>query len=755
MAAVVLCTGATLCLSAPAASIAAECANEAVRVEQGAAALALPECRAYELVNEPGDAPTVSESTTTPKTQAAASGGGVAFHSWYSPASEPSDAHDFLTTRDQEGWHTSALDPVLGPDKFGYIEPATTWLSADLGVAVISIKPSGNVPEPPLVPDEPTEGEYLLERVNDPLSYQLVNVTPEDVQDGTAIFQGGSEDLSHVLFSEDEPLTPEAPAGGSLYEWREGALRLVTYLPEGEPAQGTIADQVTGAGGEFDAVSPTFAHAISADGERVVFEAGGALYMRLNAATEPSAIAPGSTKVNGEQCLEAAKACTVQLDASHVSGASGGGELWDASSDGSRVFFTDTSELTGEANTATEKPDLYEYDLQDGELSDLTADASEPGDAQGVAGVSADGSYVYFVAEATLTSTPNVRKELPIKRKRNLYLYHDGETSFIATLFPGDAEAWGGEPEGVTPSVGLRTSEVSPSGQLLAFNSTQRLTGYNNSPAKTGECSGEGCDEIFEYDAEAQALSCVSCGAPNVRPVGAAEVDPRSAGAYPRRQLMADGSVFFDTVSPLVPLDKDGTYDVYEWTPVEVAACEEGSASYSAQSHGCLYLISSGTSPEPSFFANASEDGSDLFFTTEQALLATDTSEEEALYDARVEGGLPGIPGVLVEPPACESAESCHPPASESPAEALAASAVFSGPGNLLATEPPPTETRSKTSEGKKQGNEAGKRKLKRALRLCAKKPKRKRRACQERAHRRFTHKSVAHKRVGKKGVRR
>lgn len=740
--AVVLCAGAALGLAAPSASVAAECGNEAIRVEQGAPALALPECRAYELVNEPGNAPTVSENTTHPDTQAAASGGAVAFHSWYSSQSNPSDAHDFLATREQAGWRTSTVDPTLGPDKEGYIEPATTWLSADLGSAVIAIRPFGNVPEPPLVPGEPSEGEYLLRRDNDPLSYQLVNLTPEDVQNGHAIFQGGSEDLSRVFFNEDEPLTPEAPAGGSLYEWHEGTLRLVTFLPDGAPAQGAIADKDGGSDGEFDAVAPTFAHSISANGERVVFEAGGALYLRVNAAEEQSAIATGSTKVNGEQCLEAAKACTIELDASHGSGASGGGQLWDASTEDSHIFFTDTNELTAGANTTAEKPDLYEYDLEDGELTDLTADASEPSAVQGVAGVAADGSYVYFVAEAVLTSTPNKRGELPVKRKRNLYLYHDGTTSFIATLFPGDAAAWGGEKEGITPNVLLRTSEVSPSGGLLAFNSVQQLTGYNNAPAKAGECAAEGCDEIFEYDAETTNLSCVSCGAPNVRPVGATAITPNDAGAYPRRALMANGSVFFSTLSPLVPLDSDGTWDAYEWTPAGVAACEEASASYSAQSHGCVYLISSGTSPEPSYFANASEDGQDLFFTTEQPLLASDTSEEEALYDARVEGGFPGIAGVLVEPPACDSIEGCHPPGGEPPAQALAASSALRGPGNLVpveATQGKATENEGKSKKGKARQREAARRrKLARALALCAKKPKRKRHACRVRAHKRF-----------------
>lgn len=343
---------------APSPSVAAECGNEAIRAQQGAPALALPECRAYELVTEPKGAPTVSEGSQAPATQAAVGGGAVAFHSWYSPAAAESDGHTFVARRVEDGWQTSPLDPTLGPDKAGYIEVATTWASAELTSDIIALNPFGNVPEPPVVTGEPTEGEYLLRRGNEPVSYQLMNSTPEGVHDAIAIFQGASQDFSRIFFSETAALVAGAPAGEDLYVWHEGTLRLAAYLPGGAPVQATMAAGRSENPGELGRAPAMAAHAISADGERIVFESGGALYLRENVDQPQSPIVPASTKVNGEQCAEPAKACTVQLDAAQGgSGASGGGQFWGASAEGSRVFFTDTSELTANAHTTPSQRD--------------------------------------------------------------------------------------------------------------------------------------------------------------------------------------------------------------------------------------------------------------------------------------------------------------------------------------------------------------------------------------------------------------
>ncbi len=81
-----------------------------------------------------------------------------------------------------------------------------------------------------------------------------------------------------------------------------------------------------------------------------------------------------------------------------------------ASSDGGRVFFTDTQQLTTGSGASNDAPDLYECQILETEgkpscqLSDLTpANGSESAGVNGVVlGASEDGSYVYFVADGIL-----------------------------------------------------------------------------------------------------------------------------------------------------------------------------------------------------------------------------------------------------------------------------------------------------------------------------------------------------------------
>lgn len=130
------------------------------------------------------------------------------------------------------------------------------------------------------------------------------------------------------------------------------------------------------------------------------------------------------------------------------------------------------------------------------------------------------------------------------------------------------------------------------------------------------------------------------------------------------------GEVFFETMEKLVPADENETWDVYEYG---------GGEGPSAQ----LHLISSGKSEEPSYFADATPDGSNLFFYTFQSLLRGGTRIGYALYDARVDGGF-ASQEEAVQPPACEAVEACRTPVSEPPAEFSAGSAVLFGGGNLV-----------------------------------------------------------------------
>jgi hypothetical protein len=480
--------------------------------------------------------------------------------------------------------------------------------------------------------------------------YRLVNVTPQSAVPGNAVFVAGSTDFSHVVFTDEAQLTDNAPAGASLYEWADGVVHLLTVLPGDEPTQGGIVGTHT----SFDSFAQA-QRAVSADGERVFFNSQGNLYLRENAAQPQS--------LSG---CEAAKACTVQIDESHGEGPGGGGAFREASADGSKVFFTDESRLTEGSTAEPGAPDLYEYDLNraPGErLSDLTVDASEPAHVTDFLGSSEDGSYVYFVADGVLGANKvengNGEEEAQ-PGEPNLYLRHAGNTTFVA----------GFENAG-TFEFGLSEAQVSPNGGSLVFTSREPLTGYDSTPVEPQDCvlnnvGPRPCSEIFRYDAGTGRLSCASCGPEGSRPTGGNFLSPpqvfsveQPGAAYRPRNVLDDGRVIFDTRNAFVPQDENAARDVYEYE------------------NGQLHLISSGTDPSGATFYDAGVSGNDVFFVTGQALLRSDTNNNDSLYDAREGGGFSEPP----PPPECE-AEGCRAGATVRPGSPSAVTASFGGPGN-------------------------------------------------------------------------
>jgi len=587
--------------------------------------------------------------------------------------------------------------------------------------------------------------------------YQLLNPTPQGAGARDAYFQAGSADLSHIVFTSPLQLTPEAPlppeqtttlsVGEDLYENVGGAVHLVTILPGGVPTWGILAN-----GWESNEApsSASFTHAVSEDGERVFFYSKGEqycvtklegatgtacgggegaylnanLYLRENVAQAPSA---------GGECspAEAGRACTVQVDERNSDappGPGGGGQFQWATPDGSRVFFTDCAQLTADSTAVSsggcggfaksqeagyELPsgnDLYEYDgakPAGHRLTDLTVDtnATDPlrADVQGVAGISKEGSYVYFVARGVLTgSEENIsRHERAVAGQTNLYLRHADATTFIATLGPpisgepadegvkGQLEAcdwasvktpeWSPAPDPRGQPFPCLTSRVSPDGHFLAFNSHNSLTGYDNTVAATGEPSFE----IFRYDATTRELHCASCHPeettkkePSPTPTAAntfqqpSILPPLLTGEQWKfgaqvlsSQLADDGKVFFSTTNSLLPADENTRSDVYEY---------DGNN---------LHLISAGTGNSDSLFRNATPDGSNVFFTTADALLSRDTDNATSLYDARVGGGFPEPPAPA---PACDEKTLACRNATPAPPGSPPATASFTGPGNPL-----------------------------------------------------------------------
>src|SRR4029077_12623984 len=228
----------------------------------------------------------------------------------------------------------------------------------------------------------------------------------------------------------------------------------------------------------FDYAKPEFVpfnianvrHAISADGSRVVFEAGGNLYVRENTEQPQSPLG-----VHGE-CTVAADACTVQVDAPLGSGPGGGGKFMIASENDSEIFFTDSDSagLTGNTIPGSGQ-NLYEYDLESGVLSNLTPVGEAK--VEGVSGASEDGSYVYFVAEGALANNTTAGHDA-VTDQPNLYVFHAGVSTFVATLDPNsDSCDWMSRGCVAYPLLGGLTARVSANGAFIGLDSDKSLTG--------------------------------------------------------------------------------------------------------------------------------------------------------------------------------------------------------------------------------------------------------------------------------------
>jgi hypothetical protein len=385
---------------------------------------------------------------------------------------------------------------------------------------------------------------------------------------------------------------------------------------------------------------------------------------------------------------------------------------------GAHLFWAANGDTSGNPGN-----DLYRYEPAGNVLTDL-APLAGPGnngaEVQGVLGVSGDGSHLYFAANGMLAAgaTQGTCKGAVhnASGKCNLYAWDEGVVSFIGRLDANggtetDALDWVGTPQEAfnTSSYFPKTAFLGEDGAVLVFRSQEQLTAYDN----------EGVPEFYRW--RSGQLTCLSCRpsgeAPGGGPASGTESTfpairpPNDIQGVASRNLSADGRrFFFETPEALSPADTNGEAgcpflaehfsctDVYEWESPDGPQCQESSPSYSPINEGCIYLISTGKSPFPSYFGDASEDGSNVFFFTRQALVGQDKDELQDVYDARVGGGLPGQNEV--KPPPCESTEACHGPAPSPPAEGQGATSTFVGPGN-----PVPKHKKQKAKKKKHSQN--------------------------------------------------
>lgn len=685
---------------------------------QGVAVSTLLDGRAWEMVTPQAKPGFVLPLGELGDWQAAAEGGGLTYLT--TPLSEEAQGsratEQVLAQRDPSaGWRSRDLalpeEEVVGPNA-GNLYPYRLF-SPDLDQAVVE-PPSGAFGEgldQPLSPEASERTPYLRSQPlcdsSAPACYRplvtgksgFANVPPGTEFGGKVSFVGATSDLQHVVVSSTVPLSTEPAPEGGLYEWSQASPQpqLVSILPGGGPAPGAA----------FGFHDEETRNAIAAGGSRVAFTAEGHLYLR-----------------------DVGRGKTLQLDA--VQGGSGGGVanpvFQTASTDDSRVFFTDEQRLTPDSGAGQGKPDLYVCEVGVDEttgnlecaLSDLTprTQSGESAAVRGiVAGAAEDGTDVYFVANGALGtgavhgSCSELSSSGTSAELCNLYVDRQVSGEWmppreIAVLSAEDARDWAA---GSLEKHALRslTARVSPNGRWLTFMSDRRLTGYDNRDA----ASGEPDEEVYLYDAEAGEeglLVCASCNPSGARPRGERVHFPSEAAdaqglwsgrwlaanvpgwtnasglntLYQPRYLDNSGRLFFNSADALSPQDTNGTWDVYEFEPPGVGSCSQAEPTYSARNGGCVGLISSGSSGRQSAFVDATESGGEVFFWTHARLSPLDTDTAADIYDAReCTAASPCLAPAVAAPP-CAETTSCRGPLAQAPAVTPPGSSSLVGPGN-------------------------------------------------------------------------
>jgi hypothetical protein len=739
---------------------------------------ALPDNRAWELVTPPDKAGAPVEALTREGGIILASKDGARLTYVVDGAlgenvegNRSPEMQQVLATRGPSRWSSQDIATPSSKAKGLAVgtAPEYQFFSPDGSLALVEPwSPTGDA-EPPLAPGVVQATPYIRDNVSNSFAPLVTEAnTPAGTQFGGKVsFVAATPDLSHVVLSSTAALKGPGSARG-LYEWSQGQLRFISLLPD------NVTPSIPAELGFFGRAFP---HAVSDDGSRVIWTkkeentGKGHLYMR--------------DLVRGE---------TILLDAAR--GVSeperGSAEFQTATSDGSRVFFTDkqrlTPDSTAEPGQGIGKPDLYECRMIEvaGKLTcaltDLTVDHNQEEHAavqNFIFGAGEDGSSVYLVAQGVLAANTNGNGETAQAGQNNLYhLQFDGERwtrTFIATLSSLDSPEWEG---GTTKSnSAFLTARVSPNGRYLAFMSQAPITGYENVDASP-VAQGARDEEVFLYDSQTASLRCVSCNPSGARPAGVLDtreggeglgllVDRRQvwgkegheywlAGNIPgwtaqsltsallqSRYLNDEGRLYFNSPDRLVPAASNGKNSVYQYEPSGVGSCESVSG-------GCVSLLSGGDSDHESAFVEATPDGSNVFFVTAARLLASDTDTAYDIYDARTcttESPCQTIP--QPPPSGCEEVQTCRP---ASPAQPIpggsGGSAVFSGAGNPPT--PPQAQAQVKSAQKSKPRAKtpSRKQKLTAALKHCRRShahARKKRTACERTARRRYGPKEKRH----------
>lgn len=588
----------------PAAALAVEIGPAAAEGPAG-----LPDGRGYEIVSPPikhgieaGYAQSAEETDISPLYAVSSPNGRRVVYTTGGPAGSTTTAAESYALSERAGgnWQASGvLPPAVSTGNFSLITPAFFYPAAELdrfaftaigafaGYPDVSHSPNlyvtrGTAEDPAL--GNSLEPEWLAEP-------QIANPQPALGQFRTVsslAIDGASSNLQTVFFEYHGTLLPEdegrEEGAPGFYEWKDGVLHNAGELPDGEYSP-------TGARGAahvgFSSPAPEYFNQVSTDGKRAFFTSvpsGGSpeqIYVRLNGERSVLVSRDELLQKEGEPPVPSPTAPVGSLLKTVIY----------ASPDGDRVFFVDDSQLTANAPEGTGEK-VYEFNVETETLTYLPNVAFGKGPA--VIALSEDGSKLMYVDAVKKPWHINTWQETASGAQ---------EISEVATV-----------QRPIKPE--FESARATADGSVFVFAAKAEVKPVAPSPAEATLNTSSRYVEVYRYAAANNELSCVSCPGSGA-PTGEARLSNDDASGFKRpymierpvssRGISADGSeVFFNTSQSLVKSDVNGQEDVYEW--------HEGTVS----------LISSGTSPQPSYLLDNSESGSDVFFATTAALVPED-----------------------------------------------------------------------------------------------------------------------------------
>jgi Tol biopolymer transport system component len=498
------------------------CANAALRAQNGSSAL--PECRAFEMVS-----PSYKQGFGIDRNnvQTFSDDGTIRFFSAASLAGNGLGAvfNQYLATRSEAGWVTSALNPPYSLYSAAVAQGAEA-MSVNLDRSLWVMQKI----------DESTDAIDLYVRSADGIFTRLGKGAPS----GTPYTKLVSADLSDIVFGHSN-------TGGPLSE----------YAGTGNTDRPVSVDN----NGQEPPGRPEYicANRMSADGRVIVYTSDscgsqGGPETRVWARVGGSA----TVEVSGSECTRGPG------DPGGVCHGAARADFAGAAVDGSRVLFTTTQQLVN--GDIDQSNDLYACDIPAGSptpvgvansCTTLTqiSDTSSGAQVDNVAAVSDDGSHVYFVAHGSvLADNTGVNDTAAVADVHNLYLWIK------------DAAHPAGQITFIAPTDG--SGQTTPDGRYYIFASTDKLV--TSGPGDDGDIAVD----IYRYDSVTKTMQRLSTSTSGAGGDDAFDAAFGNSGAIGRRatNVTADGStVVFATDEALSPTDTNPTTDIYEWHDGQVS----------------------------------------------------------------------------------------------------------------------------------------------------------------------------------------